>query len=169
MPSFSQTTPWVSSGGPVEAELPGPDSTASLLSLDLRDQAARTLIGQGWQLLYSGSTPQRVTTTLLDPSESIQISLQIPVHHDDDWNLWLEACHHQLSAPLRDWLQSLGVEQGTLSRLSGLENRVNHALDLSAMLQVARWLQGPIQEIEQLARDHNSQLVLHLAGLGPNS
>ncbi|NDD44536.1 MAG: hypothetical protein EBZ29_00430 [Synechococcaceae bacterium WB9_4xC_028] len=159
----------MSSGGPVEAELPGPDSTASLLSLDLRDQAARTLIGQGWQLLYSGSTPQRVTTTLLDPSESIQISLQIPDHHDDDWNLWLEACHHQLSAPLRDWLQSLGVEQGTLSRLSGLENRVNHALDLSAMLQVARWLQGPIQEIEQLARDHNSQLVLHLAGLGPNS
>jgi hypothetical protein len=169
MPSFSQTTPWVSSGGPVEAELPDPDSTALLLSLDLRDQAARTLIGQGWQLLYSGSTPQRVTTTLLDPSESIQISLQIPDHHDDDWNLWLEACHHQLSAPLRDWLQSLGVEQGTLSRLSGLENRVNHALDLSAMLQVARWLQGPIQEIEQLARDHNSQLVLHLAGLGPNS
>jgi len=37
------------------------------------------------------------------------------------------------------------------------------------MLQVARWLQGPIQEIEQLARDHHSQLVLHLAGLGPNS
>jgi hypothetical protein len=31
------------------------------------------------------------------------------------------------------------------------------------MLQVARWLQGPIQEIEQLARDHHSQLVPHLA------
>lgn len=34
------------------------------------------------------------------------------------------------------------------------------------MLQVARWLQGPIQEIEQLARDHHSQLVPHLADWG---
>lgn len=156
MPSISEISPVAA-------------STDSLPCLDLRDQAARTLIGQGWQLLYSGSTPQRVTTTLLDPSASLQISLQIPVDQDDDWNLWLEACHHQLSAPLRDWLQSLGVEHSRLSRLSGLERGVDHALDLNAMLQVARWLQGPIQEIEQLAREHNSQLVLHLAGLGPNS
>ena len=37
------------------------------------------------------------------------------------------------------------------------------------MLQVARWLQGPIETIEQLAKANNSQLVLHLAGLGLNS
>ncbi len=110
-----------------------------------------------------------LTTTLLDPSESLQISLQIPVHHDEDWNLWLEACHQQLSAPLRDWLQSLGVERSRLSRSVARSVGWITPLDLSTMLQVARWLQGPIQEIEQLARDHHSQLVLHLAGLGPNS
>lgn len=138
--------------------------------LDLRDQATRALIGQGWQLLYSGSTPCRVTATLLDPSESLQISLQIPVQGEDaDWSLWLEACHRQLSAPLRDWLQSHGVERSTLSLLNGLEERSTETFDLAAMLQVARWLQEPIQEIEQLAAAHQSQLVLHLAGLGPNS
>ena len=42
-------------------------------------------------------------------------------------------------------------------------------LDLKAMLQVARWLQDPIATIEAIAKAHGSQLVLHLAGLGPNS
>ena len=42
-------------------------------------------------------------------------------------------------------------------------------MKLSSMLQVARWLQGPIQDIEALAEASGGQLVLHLAGLGPNS
>ena len=44
------------------------------------------------------------------------------------------------------------------------------AVDLSEdMLQVARRLQRSIEAIETLAEANGSQLVLHLAGLGPNS
>ena len=70
--------------------------------LALREQAAQPLLNSGWTLLYSGLTPLRASVTLLDPSESLQISLQIPIGEvDKDWDLWLEACNRQLSAPLR--------------------------------------------------------------------
>jgi hypothetical protein len=37
------------------------------------------------------------------------------------------------------------------------------------MVLVARWLEGPIAAIEDLARNSGAQLVLHLAGHGPLS
>jgi len=37
------------------------------------------------------------------------------------------------------------------------------------MLDVARWLEGPISEIERMALKAESQLVLQIAGTGPNS
>jgi len=142
--------------------------------LDTREEATRSLVDNGWQRLYSAITPRRASVTLLDPSESLQISLQIPVDSDSDasgdWDLWIEACHKQLSLPLRTWLEEQGLERSTLSRLSGTERtQGEEPLDLKTMLQVARWLQGPIETIEQLAKANNSQLVLHLAGLGLNS
>ena len=138
--------------------------------LALREQAAQPLLNSGWTLLYSGLTPFRASVTLLDPSESLQISLQIPIgEFDKDWDLWLEACNRQLSAPLRQWLESQGIEQTTLSRLTGAEQGGEEPLKISNMLQVARWLQSPIEAIEALAESNGSQLVLHLAGLGTNS
>ena len=108
--------------------------------------------------------------TLLDPSESLQISLQIPTGETaDDWDLWLEACNRQLSVPLRQWLESQGIEQTTLSGLTGAEQGGQEPLKISNMLQVARWLQSPIEAIEALAESNGSQLVLPLAGLGTNS
>ena len=71
--------------------------------------------------------------------------------------------------PLRQWLEEQGVEQSTLSRMSGSSNGTAEPLRLSNMLQVARWLQEPIDQIEQLAEQNQCQVVLHLAGLGPNS
>ena len=71
--------------------------------------------------------------------------------------------------PLRQWLESQGIEQSTLSRLTGNHPSDQDALKISNMLQVARWLQNPIEAIETLAETNGSQLVLHLAGLGPNS
>ena len=142
----------------------------SVEMLALRDQATQTLVNSGWTLLYSGLTPLRASITLLDPSESLQISLQIPLaEHDQDWDLWLEACRTQLSAPLRRWLEDQGIEQATLTRLTGTTAPGLEPLKLSNMLQVSRWLQGPINEIERLAESRGGQLVLHLAGLGPNS
>lgn len=142
--------------------------------LNAREEATRSLVANGWQRLYSGLTPHRASVTLLDPSESLQISLQIPVDADGeaqgDWDLWIEACQRQLSLPLRTWLEEQGIERSTLRRLSGTErNELEEPLDLKAMLQVAHWLQGPIETIEKLAKANSSQLVLHLAGLGPNS
>ena len=138
--------------------------------LDRREQATKALQRNGWTLLYTGLTSHRASVTLLDPSESLQISLQIPIGDEsEDWNLWLEACQRQLSQPLRQWLEAQGVEQATLSRLSGVGSSGEQSLKLSNMVQVARWLQEPIGQIEQLADESGSQLVLHLAGLGPNS
>lgn len=138
--------------------------------LALREQAAQPLLESGWTLLYSGLTPSRASATLLDPSESLQISLQIPTGETaDDWELWLEACNRQLSVPLRQWLESQGIEKSTLSRLTGNHPSGQEALKISNMLQVARWLQSSIEAIETLAEANGSQLVLHLAGLGPNS
>ena len=138
--------------------------------LALREQAAQPLLNSGWTLLYSGLTPSRASVTLLDPSESLQISLQIPIEEvNKDWDLWLEACNRQLSAPLRQWLESQGIEQTTLSRLTGADPGGQEPLKISNMLQVARWLQSPIEAIEALAESNGSQLVLHLAGLGTNS
>ena len=71
--------------------------------------------------------------------------------------------------PLRQWLEEQGVEQSTLRRMSGSSNGTAEPLRLSNMLQVARWLQEPIDQIEQLAEQNQCQVVLHLAGLGPNS
>ena len=42
-------------------------------------------------------------------------------------------------------------------------------MGLKQMLDVARWLQGPIAEIERMALASGNQLVLQLAGSGPNS
>ena len=138
--------------------------------LVLRDQASQPFLNSGWTLLYSRLTPSRACVTLLDPSESLQISLQIPTSETaDDWDLWLEACNQQLSVPLRQWLESQGIEQTTLSRLTGAEPGGQEPLRISNMLQVARWLQSPIEAIETLAEANGAQLVLHLAGLGPNS
>ena len=138
--------------------------------LALREEAAQPLLKSGWTLLYSGLTPSRASVTLLDPSESLQISLQIPTGETaEDWELWLEACNRQLSVPLQQWLESQGIEQSTLSRLTGNHPSGQDALKISNMLQVARWLQNPIEAIETLAETNGSQLVLHLAGLGPNS
>ena len=138
--------------------------------LALRDQASQPFLNSGWTLLCSGLTPSRACVTLLDPSESLQISLQIPTSETaDDWDLWLEACNQQLSVPLRQWLESQGIEQTTLSRLTGAEPGGQEPLRISNMLQVARWLQSPIEAIETLAEANGAQLVLHLAGLGPNS
>ena len=142
----------------------------TLERLALREQAAQPLLESGWTLLYSGLTPSRASVTLLDPSESLQISLQIPTGETaEDWELWLEACNRQLSVPLRQWLESQGIEQSTLSRLTGNQPTGQDALKISNMLQVARWLQSSIEAIETLAEANGSQLVLHLAGLGPNS
>ena len=142
--------------------------------LNAREEATQSLVNHGWQRLYSALTPHRASVTLLDPSESLQISLQIPIDEGEglggDWDLWIEACNRQLSVPLRLWLEEQGVERMTLCRLSGIgEQSMAQPLDLKAMLQVARWLQDPIETIEALAKAHSSQLVLHLAGLGPNS
>ena len=154
---------------------PAPRSTdehavATFERLALREQAAQPLLKSGWTLLYSGLTPSRASVTLLDPSESLQISLQIPTGEaSDDWDLWLEACNRQLSLPLRQWLEVQGVEQSTLSRLTGIDSTGQNALKMSDMLQVAGWLKGPIEAIEALAEANGTQLVLHLAGQGPNS
>ena len=138
--------------------------------LDRREKATKALQRNGWMLLYTGLTSQRASVTLLDPSESLQISLQIPIVDEcEDWNLWLEACQSQLSQPLSQWLEAQGVEQSTPNRLSGVGSGGEQPMKLSNMLQVARWLQEPIGQIEQLADESGSQLVLHLAGLGPNS
>lgn len=77
--------------------------------------------------------------TLLDPSESRHFSLQIPIGEEaEDWDLWLEDCNQQPSVPLRRWLESQGIEQATLSRLTGAESNGQDALKISNMLQVAR-------------------------------
>lgn len=141
--------------------------------LNAREEATRSLVDHGWQRLYSSITAHRASITLLDPSESLQISLQIPLEQDEgvaaDWDLWIEACNSQLSIPLRLWLEEQGVERTTLCRLSGVADAsMAQPLDLKAMLQVARWLENPIAAIEAIAKLHDSQLVLHLAGLGPN-
>ena len=155
------------------SQLPALNEGCGLLSserLALRDQAFQALLNNGWRLLYTGLSDDRASVTLLDPSESLQISLQIPVGEiTQDWDLWLEACNRQLSPPLRDWLASQGIERTTLSRLTGTITGEDGPMRLSSMLQVARWLQGPIQDIEALAEASGGQLVLHLAGLGPNS
>ena len=102
--------------------------------------------------------------------KACRISLQIPTGETaQDWELWLEACNRQLSVPLRQWLESQGIEKSTLSRLTGAESVGQEPLKISNMLQVARWLQSPIEAIEALAESNGSQLVLHLAGLGTNS
>ena len=155
------------SPAPIETD---EQSVLTMERLALREQAAQPLLNSGWTLLYSGLTPLRASVTLLDPSESLQISLQIPIGEvDKDWDLWLEACNRQLSAPLRQWLESQGIEQTTLSRLTGAEQGGEEPLKISNMLQVARWLQSPIEAIEALAESNGFQLVLHLAGLGTNS
>ena len=157
----------ISAPAPIETD---EQSVLTIERLALREQAAQPLLNSGWALLYSGLTPSRASVTLLDPSESLQISLQIPIGEvDEDWDLWLEACNRQLSAPLRQWLESQGIEQTTLSRLTGAEQGGEEPLKISNMLQVARWLQSPIEAIEALAESNGSQLVLHLAGLGTNS
>ena len=79
------------SPAPIETD---EQSVLTMERLALREQAAQPLLNSGWTLLYSGLTPLRASVTLLDPSESLQISLQIPIGEvDKDWDLWLEACN----------------------------------------------------------------------------
>ena len=155
---------------PSTATKEGPLAPQTVRQLDRREKAAKALQQNGWTLLYTGLTSKRASVTLLDPSESLQISLQIPTGDESqDWDLWLEACQQQLSLPMRQWLESQGVEHASLSRRTGAATGGEQTLKLSNMLQVARWLQEPISQIEQLAEESGSQVVLHLAGLGPNS
>ena len=79
-----------------------PPRSAATQRLAIRDQASQPLLASGWKLLYSGLTPSTASETLLDPSESLQISLQIPIGEEaEDWDHWLEACNRQLNVPLR--------------------------------------------------------------------
>ncbi|QEY31326.1 hypothetical protein EVJ50_02745 [Synechococcus sp. RSCCF101] len=114
--------------------------------LQLRDMAAAPFISQGWSRLYAISTSERISVTLLDPSERLQLTLQLPLAGDStDWDLWLEACEGALPAAM------------------------GQPLRLSDMVDVARWLQGPIRQIEEVALASGAQVVLHMAGLGPGS
>ena len=136
----------------------------------LRDKAAEALLETGWTLLYSGVTPRRTSVTLLDPSQRLQITLQIPLTEDDqDWDLWLEGCADRSSEPLQAMLQAEAVMPTTHSRLPAKASLVEKGIGVSDMIQVARWLEDPIEQIERLAEHGGGQLVVHLAGLGPNS
>ncbi len=113
--------------------------------LDRREQATKALQRNDWTPLYTGLTSHRASVTLLDPSESLQISLQIPIGDEsEDWNLWLEACQRRR---IKGGTIPEAVEHGSGGPLAS----------------------GSIGQIEQLADESGSQLVLHLAGLGPNS
>lgn len=117
--------------------------------LALREQAAGAFEKGGWQVLFRLSGGNRVSATLLDPSERLQVTLQIPSEDDgSDWMLWLEACGEMPAS---------------------LSGALAQPMNLRAMLDVARWLQGPIEEIEAMALASGTQLVLQLAGSGPNS
>ena len=118
--------------------------------LALPEQATGAFEKGGWQVLFRLSDGKRVSsTTLLHPSERLQGTLQIPFEEDgSDWMLWLEACG-EIPASL----------SGALAQ----------PMKLRTMLDVARWLQGPIEEIEAMALASGTQLVLQLAGSGPNS
>jgi hypothetical protein len=118
-------------------------------SLSLREQAANVFQKGGWQMLFRCSGGNRVSATLLDPSERLQVTLQIPVEDDgNDWVLWLEACGETPVSSNAALMEPMGLRQ---------------------MLDVASWLQGPIAEIERMALASGNQLVLQLAGSGPNS
>lgn len=115
----------------------------------LRDQAATLFERGGWQVLFRFSGGNRFSVTLLDPSERLQVTLEIPCSDDgSDWTLWLEACSEIPSTLSGALAQPMGLRQ---------------------MLDVARWLEGPISEIERMALNAESQLVLQIAGTGPNS
>ena len=110
-------------------------------TLALREQATGAFEKGGWQVLFRFSDVKRVSsTTLLHPSERLQVTLQIPVDGDgSDWVLWLEACGE------------------TPASLTGA---LAQPMKLRTMLDVARWLQGPIEEIEAMALANGTQLVL---------
>ena len=55
-----------------------------MLRLAIRDQASQSLLTSGWKLLYSGLTPSKACVTLLYPSESLQITLQIPTGEEPE-------------------------------------------------------------------------------------
>ncbi len=115
----------------------------------LRDQAATLFERGGWQVLFRCSGGNRLSATLLDPSERLQVTLEIPSSDDgSDWILWLEACAEIPTTVGGALAQPMGIKQ---------------------MLDVARWLEGPISEIERMALKAESQLVLQIAGTGPNS
>ena len=112
--------------------------------LALPEQATGAFEKGGWQVLFRLSDGKRVSsTTLLHPSERLQVTLQIPFEEDgSDWMLWLEACG-EIPASL----------SGALAQ----------PMTLRTMLDVARWLQGPIEEIEAMAlatgRQRGQQLI----------
>jgi hypothetical protein len=124
--------------------------SAMVRPLALREQATGAFEKGGWQVLFCFSDGMRVSsTTLLDPSERLQVTLQIPFEEDgSDWMLWLEACGEMPAS---------------------LSGALAQPMKLRTMLDVARWLQGPIEEIEAMALASGTQLVLQLAGSGPNS
>ena len=138
--------------------------------LALREQAAQPLLNSGWTLLYSGLTPLGASSPCWIRVKAFRSASRFRTGETaDDWDLWLEACNRQLSVPLRQWLESQGIEQTTLSRLTGADPGGEKPLKISNMLQVARWMESPIETIEALAESNRSQLVLHLAGLEANS
>ena len=148
---------------------------------DVRDWAARQFEAQGWTLLYEYTGLEFFSSTLIDPSNRIQLTLQIPrtsgsrgggEQSTDDWKLWIEANSEGLAMPAETLLRELAASTNSteFSSLARLAKPITErALTTAEMLDIARRLQSQISRIEQKAIAEGSQLLLHLAGDGPNA
>jgi hypothetical protein len=108
--------------GPIEGEA----VKVAVQRLALRDQLMKPLLAGGWRQLYVSIGPRHISCTLLDPSDTLQVSLRVPLETDpvegpSDWDLWLEACDRVLSAPLRAWLEGPIAAIEGLARNSGAQ------------------------------------------------
>lgn len=146
-----------------------------------RDWAAGQFESQGWTLLYEYSGLESFSSTLVDPSNRIQITLQIPRSRTSggdgdantaDWKLWIEANSEGLAVPAETVLRELAETTGS-TRLSALARLsrpfTERALTTADMLDITQRLQSQISRIEQKALAEGSQLLIHLAGDGPNA
>jgi hypothetical protein len=125
--------------GPIEGEA----VKVAVQRLALRDQLMKPLLAGGWRQLYASIGPRHLSCTLLDPSDTLQVSLRVPLETDteegpSDWDLWLEACDRVLSAPLRAWLEEQGESVSLSEKVPSDPLKIN-------------------------------DMVLHLAGHGPLS
>ena len=148
----------------------------------IRDWAAQQFEAQGWTLLHEASGPASFTSTLLDPSNRIQLTLQIPRADTfseggetscDDWKLWIEANSEGLVGTTAETLLrelAVNAQNPELSALARLSQPITQrALTTADMLEVTQRLQSQISRIEQKAIAEGSQLLLLLAGDGPNA